>query len=51
MKAIVENVSGVTLDSHYVNSDWIGTESTVIVTGGYVTTSTAFIQIHRRNHV
>ena len=35
-KAIVDDVSGVTRDRHYGQSEWIGKKFTVIDTGGYV---------------
>lgn len=34
-EAIVDSTSGVTRDRHYGKSEWIGTEFTVIDTGGY----------------
>jgi len=50
-KAIVDNVSGVTRDRHYGKSDWIGTEFTVIDTGGYVTNSNDIFETHIREQV
>jgi GTP-binding protein len=38
-QAIMDNVSGVTRDRHYVYAEWCGTFFTVIDTGGYVTGS------------
>ena len=35
-EAIVDAVSGVTIDRHYVKSDWNGKEFSLIDTGGYV---------------
>lgn len=35
-KAIVDDVSGVTRDRHYGQSEWVGKNFTVIDTGGYV---------------
>ena len=39
-KAIVDETAGVTRDRHYGKSEWIGTEFSVIDTGGYVFGST-----------
>jgi len=50
-KAIVDNVSGVTRDRHYGKSDWIGTEFTVIDTGGYVKDSNDIFETHIREQV
>ena len=38
-EAIVDEISGVTRDRHYGQSDWNGREFSVIDTGGYVTNS------------
>ncbi|MFK5890382.1 MAG: ribosome biogenesis GTPase Der [Flavobacteriaceae bacterium] len=38
-QAIVDSVSGVTRDRHYGQSDWNGTQFSVIDTGGYITGS------------
>ncbi|MDB9882669.1 ribosome biogenesis GTPase Der [Bacteroidia bacterium] len=50
-KAIVDNVSGVTRDRHYGKSDWIGTEFTVVDTGGYVKDSKDIFEMHIREQV
>jgi GTP-binding protein len=50
-KAIVDNQSGVTRDRHYGKSDWIGTDFTVIDTGGYVDKSTDIFETHIREQV
>jgi GTP-binding protein len=50
-KAIVDDVSGVTRDRHYGKSDWIGTDFTVVDTGGYVKDSKDIFETHIREQV
>lgn len=50
-KAIVDDVSGVTRDRHYGNSDWNGMEFTVIDTGGFVPQSSDVFEAAIRDQV
>jgi GTPase len=50
-KAIVDDVSGVTRDRHYGQSDWNGRYFTVIDTGGYVPLSDDMFEMAIREQV
>ena len=50
-KAIVKEVSGVTRDRHYGQSEWNGKEFSVIDTGGYITGSDDIFEAEIRRQV
>lgn len=50
-KAIMDNVSGVTRDRHYGQSEWLGRHFTVIDTGGYVVGSDDIFEAEIRKQV
>lgn len=50
-KAIVDEVAGVTRDRHYGKAEWVGTEFSVIDTGGYVFGSTDVFEKEIRRQV
>ena len=50
-KAIVDDISGVTRDRHYGQSEWNGKQFSVIDTGGYVKGSTDIFEAEIRKQV